>query len=339
MACALGGLVAFVAATSLPLRLAALAVSTFGSMGLGTLGHTASHEALTPWRAVDRLVLHLLYPLFLGLSATYWRHSHVVVHHRAPGVSGVDADTDLRPLLALDADHLRDNGGLRARRPALQLAVLLALLPFNAFLMQLQAAMHLARQARRPGRRRRALAVDLACLAAHYALWLALPSHFFPAAAVLALYAVRQAALGIGLFAILAPGHYPAVALCIAPELHAELPHVVRQAATTSNFRTGPLGRWLCSGLEQQIEHHLLPHLSHVQLRRIAPIVRAYLEEHGVPYHELGWAEALRAGAATLLCPRPVLRDRHALARAFAAQRRIARASTVAPIAALEAAE
>jgi hypothetical protein len=33
--------------------------------------------------------------MFLGLSATYWWHKHVVLHHPAPNVVGVNGDADL----------------------------------------------------------------------------------------------------------------------------------------------------------------------------------------------------------------------------------------------------
>jgi fatty acid desaturase len=313
---AFGGLVASaVASAPTAVRLLALAASTVGFIGVGTIGHTASHGALTPSRTVDRVVLHVFYPLILGLSAVYWRDSHVVRHHRAPNVSGVDADTDLRPLLALNEDHLRDNGGLRARFPALQALLLLAILPWNGFLIQVQAAAHLARCAADPARRTKALAADLACLAAHYGAWIVVPALFFPLGQVIGLYALRVILIGSASFAILAPGHYPREALSIAPKLYDELPFVLRQTLTTANFRTGPLGRLICSGLENQIEHHLFPGVSHVHLRRMAPAVRGYLQERGLPYHEFGWGAAIAKSFQVFLCPKPVIAHRETLER------------------------
>src|SRR5437868_12912694 len=42
------------------------------------------------------------------------------------------------------------------------------------------------------------------------------------------------------------------------------------QTAGTVSFRTGWLGRFLCSGLEYQVEHHLFPNISHVYYPEIS---------------------------------------------------------------------
>ena len=41
---------------------------------------------------------------------------------------------------------------------------------------------------------------------------------------------------------------------------------------------------WYIGGLNYQIEHHLLPHICHMNYPRLAPIVRATCEEFGVRY-------------------------------------------------------
>jgi linoleoyl-CoA desaturase len=37
--------------------------------------------------------------------------------------------------------------------------------------------------------------------------------------------------------------------------------------------------------LNYQIEHHLLPHVCHLNYARLAPVVRATCEEFGIRYH------------------------------------------------------
>jgi fatty acid desaturase len=60
----------------------------------------------------------------------------------------------------------------------------------------------------------------------------------------------------------------------------------VVQVRNSGNFAVG--GRELVchffGGINYQIEHHLFPSINHVHLPRIAPIVKAACEEHGVPY-------------------------------------------------------
>lgn len=60
----------------------------------------------------------------------------------------------------------------------------------------------------------------------------------------------------------------------------------IHQLNTTTNF--SPKNKWfswLIGGLNYQIEHHLLPNISHVHYRNISPIVEETAKEYGLPYH------------------------------------------------------
>jgi linoleoyl-CoA desaturase len=60
----------------------------------------------------------------------------------------------------------------------------------------------------------------------------------------------------------------------------------LHQLSTTTNF--SPKNRWfswLIGGLNYQIEHHLLPNISHVHYRDLSVIVKQTAEEFGLPYH------------------------------------------------------
>lgn len=59
------------------------------------------------------------------------------------------------------------------------------------------------------------------------------------------------------------------------------------QVRTTSNFATkSKLLSWLLGGLNFQIEHHLLPHVSHVHYPELALIVEQKCLEYGYPYNK-----------------------------------------------------
>jgi len=59
------------------------------------------------------------------------------------------------------------------------------------------------------------------------------------------------------------------------------------QVSSTINYRTDdPITRFLCFGLDIQIEHHLFPNLPHSSLRKIKQIVRDYCEKNDIPYIE-----------------------------------------------------
>ena len=71
-----------------------------------------------------------------------------------------------------------------------------------------------------------------------------------------------------------------------------------RQVLTSRNVRGGWLTDLALGGLNYQIEHHLFPSMPRANLRQAQPLVRAFCEEHGLPYCETSlvdsYAQALR---------------------------------------------
>jgi fatty acid desaturase len=304
---ALGGLAGCVTLPGLWLKALAFAVSTYGFVGIATLGHTASHGGVSDRRLVNQVFFYMSYPFLLHLSARYWFWSHVQVHHPSPNLVGIDVDCDLRPAFALNQQHFETGLGRGWYR--WQGLSLLLVLPLNGFNIIRQSWRRLLHELVTPGQRQAGAWVDLACLVGHVAAWLALPMFFFSPAAVLGFYALRVATIGCVLFAVLAPGHYPAAAVCLEADQRERGDFWLRQLATTVNFRTGLLGRLLCSGLDQQNEHHLFPGASHLRLSRMRGPVRAFCARNGLPYHELSWARAIWESYLVFWRPKPVLAD------------------------------
>lgn len=305
----LGGLAAcMIEDLGLPLRALAFVVSTIGFVAMATIGHTAAHGAVAERRWANQLLLHVAYSFGLMLSVRYWRHSHVQVHHSAANVVGVDPDCDLRPVFALNAVH---HAELRtpAWRVRLQPFLLLLVLPLNGFNIQRQGWQRLLFELSSRDHRRAEAWIDLAGMLAHVGVFVLLPMLWLGPLAALALYALRVTAIGIALFAILAPGHFPVEAACLAPADGERAHFWLRTTVATLDFRTGRLGRWLVSGLDCQIEHHLFPRISHVHLREVQRHVRALCERHGLPHRTLGWGEAVWKSAAAFATVKPVLAD------------------------------
>jgi len=99
-AIAVAGIILFLSVHHPALRALALLISAFGTMGVGTNTHTSSHYGTSNKRWVNEALSYLGYPMFVGLSATYWWHKHVMLHHPAPNVVGIDTDHDLLPWFA-----------------------------------------------------------------------------------------------------------------------------------------------------------------------------------------------------------------------------------------------
>ena len=59
------------------------------------------------------------------------------------------------------------------------------------------------------------------------------------------------------------------------------------QVSSSMNYRTNnTIIRFLCFGLDIQIEHHLFPNIPHSSLRKIQHIVRNYCDKNNIPYIE-----------------------------------------------------
>ena len=54
------------------------------------------------------------------------------------------------------------------------------------------------------------------------------------------------------------------------------------------HFGVTPLCTFITGGLDHQIEHHLFPHICHIHYPKLAPIVRACAQQHGLPYLHSG---------------------------------------------------
>ena len=62
---------------------------------------------------------------------------------------------------------------------------------------------------------------------------------------------------------------------------------LVNQVTSTINYRTDNIvARYMCFGLDIQIEHHLFPNIPHSTLRQVQYIVRYYCLNNNVPYIE-----------------------------------------------------
>jgi fatty acid desaturase len=309
-AIALAGIYIFVLYDDLLVRVCAMILSTAGSMGVGTNTHTSSHYATSEKRWVNEFLTFFGYPVFLGLSACYWWHQHVVIHHPAPNVIGVDDDADLAPWFARTKEEVQRSTGLRRFfYEKLQFFVFPLALGFNGFNMQKSGWTRLigtlCRQGRMVNKRHW---IDLGAMILHYIVWMAIPMIYFAPADVLGFYVLRTCLMGYAMFTVLAPGHFPQEAVCFS-KAQKDSDYLLVQTAATVNFRTGVIGKLICSGLEYQIEH-LFPNISHVYYPKMAGLVRGFCLENGLPYRCYEWDVVIWKCLLMLRSPSPVQANR-----------------------------
>jgi fatty acid desaturase len=309
----LGGIAAFLLVDSLWLEVAALIVSTYGALGVSTSGHCASHNTLTGNRKVDRIFSIVGYSLLLGIAEAYWRHKHLRVHHSEPNNIEIDDDIDLKPWFVLTHEDMAQSRGWRRQMHRIQHWILPFALMLNGLNVQQTALRFLVNELR--GRKKWTMFhwADIGCLAAHVTVFLIIPAFMWPVAGVVAFYVLRMMLGGYAMFAAFAPAHFPEEAIFVKSD-GKELGLISRHLYTTVNFRTGLLGRLVCSGVQYQIEHHLLPDANQHRHARVSEIVEQFCREHGLPYRTLGWWEGIVKSVAAMRTLKPIYRTSELLA-------------------------
>ncbi len=252
------------------------------------VGHEAAHGSFASSKRHNELVLHLVFPLFGGLGAQYWKHKHNHLHHGNPNVVGRDPDIDMWPMALSSDEHASSSRFRRWLQRTMQAHLFWPLTLFLAFSMRYDSWRFIARRVRERGLDG-ALAVDIACLVGHYALWLAVPMWLFGVGPALLLYAGLWAAAGLVLALIFAPAHIGLPVLDRERRGGWE-----QQLETTRNLVMPPWLSWLFVGLDFQVEHHLFPRIPHQNLARASQVVAPWCADLGAPYNRLDYGSSIR---------------------------------------------
>lgn len=308
----LGGITIAAISEHMLVQAAALLVSSIGATGISTNTHTSSHFATSNWPSLDRALTYFGYTFFFGTSATYWWYKHCIVHHPTPNMIGIDADADLMPWFALNEDEFKNSRGLRRFFYRMQWLVIPFAIAFNAFNIQVSGWRYLLPTLCERQRRRARHWVDLCVLFLHWGVWLFAPMLFFDPLHVVVFHVIRLVLLGYAMFIAFAPAHFPEEA-AFADKSQKNEDFVLRQTATTVNFRTGLVGRLICAGVEYQIEHHLFPGVHHMYYPQLSRLVEKFCRENGYPYQTLGWGEATWKSLLAFRKPKKVLGELKAL--------------------------
>ncbi len=248
----------------------------------GFLGHDGAHQQMFRSPTWNEWTSRLLSGVFAGLAYGWWRDKHNR-HHANPNKEGSDPDIAGGAIAFTPAvAESRGTGfpGWFVRHQGWLFFPLLTLEGLNLHAAGIRKLL----EGRTLPHRRLELTLVVTRLTAYVVALLVL----LPPGKAAAFFGVQMAVFGLCLGASFAPSHK---GMPIIPPT-AKLDFLERQVLTARNVRGSALVDFLMGGLDYQIEHHLFPSMPRPNLRRARPIVRAYCEEHGVPYAEVGLFES-----------------------------------------------
>jgi fatty acid desaturase len=250
------------------------------------VGHDAGHRQISRSRRANDRVGLLHANLLVGISFGWWVAKHNA-HHTNPNHEDLDPDISITAL-AFTPDQANSRHG-----PVRLVARYQAWLFFPLLLLE-AAHLHLASSKAILRGSGRANTVEGLLLLIHVAGYLtALVWVLSPLQAV-AFVVVQQGVFGLYLGCSFAPNHKGMPTLTDADELD----FLRRQVLTSRKVAGSRPVDFLLGGLNYQIEHHLFPNMPRPNLRRAQPLIRAFCQQHGLPYTEAGlfgsYAEAVR---------------------------------------------
>lgn len=239
------------------------------------VGHEGAHGAACekPWQ--NELLVSVAFGIVSGVSTTFWKYKHNVLHHGNPNVPDKDRDLNLGPVVMAKFQYDRMPAPLQWFQRNLQGFALWPLTAFLAPLMRVRSFTVLYEHLR-DGKADRGWAIDLAGVLAHYVAWLVIPSFFVGFGWALAVYLVLFAGVGAMLSYIFLLGH---TGLPLASDWDDRWS---LQVHTTRTVKMGPIGRWFWVGLDAQLAHHLFPKISHLNLPKAEAPIRAWCARHGL---------------------------------------------------------
>ena len=85
-----------------------LPVTALFATALAMTGHEGIHASACKSKAGNMTLAAIVFPLFTGLSMTYWRQKHNVDHHAKPNVHNEDPDIAQWPLFGLMLSTMRE---------------------------------------------------------------------------------------------------------------------------------------------------------------------------------------------------------------------------------------
>lgn len=258
------------------------------AIGAMNIAHDALHGAYTSHSKKNR-ILGLLMDLF-GASSFYWKKEHTIDHHTFTNIAEHDADLDVPFILRLcpKAPRLFFHRIQHWYAPFLYCFNLIRWVYYSDTKRILRILKDRSTAPGNPSRLEATFMVTFKIL--HIFLFLLLPIITLPLAwwQVALGYVGFLGATSLTMTTIFQLAHIVENVTFPLPDEQGKIENsfAKHQLATTSNFAMrSRIVSFLFGGLNFQVEHHLFPHICHIHLRKISPIVQSTAKEFGLKYH------------------------------------------------------
>jgi linoleoyl-CoA desaturase len=263
------------------------------SVGFNVM-HDANHGAYSNNPRINKLFS--LTAEMLGMSGFRWRIKHNVWHHTYTNIAGFDDDVETFGLMRLTP--------VAPWKPMFRAQVwyfplIYSFIAFDFFLRDFMMVLFGKSDLNHvyPKMNAADKAIFWAGKLIFILIMFVFPLMVFPWWQVLIGFMIVMLTVGLVMGVVFQLAHINGDAAFPEPvgsPQHIENEFAVHQVETTADF--APKNRLLnfyVGGLNYQIEHHLLPHICHLNYPRLAPIVRATCEEFGIRYVSYPtWREA-----------------------------------------------
>ena len=246
------------------------------------LGHDLGHQQVFRTTRNTEIGGFVVGNLLAGWSWSWWIDKHNR-HHGHP--NQLDSDPDIAiPLLAFTEEEARSRQGFLRFMVKYQayFVLPLELLGWLTFLI-FSVRFLLERKAKYP-------LAEMSVMALHYLLYFGLLFSRLNIWQTIVFFIVQRALFGLYLGSVAAPNHKGMPVL----DKDSRIDFLRQQVLTARNVRAHFLTDFWYGGLNYQIEHHLFPTMPRNRLKEAQPIVRAYCEQHSIPYHETGVLQSYR---------------------------------------------
>ena len=242
---------------------------------LGFLGHDAGHRQIFRTRRANELIGLACGNLAIGLSYSWWVDKHNR-HHAHPNQLELDPDIDIGALAFTSAQARAKRGTVLRFIARHQRYLFFPLLLLESMQLHVSSVRALIRGGMR-NRWGEAALLTTNIVGYFAAVFLVLS----PLKAVVFLV-VQQGLFGLYLGCAFAPNHKGMPILSADDQTD----FLRRQVLTSRNVRGGWFVDTALGGLNYQIEHHLFPSMPRPNLGRAQVLVRAFCQQHEIPYCE-----------------------------------------------------